>query len=167
MEKQSQQEELSDRDSVFASAQFIIGAGNRMLRRGGYSPSQWVLGEDVRLPTDLGEHGEDDNLAGLDELESNPNGEFSRLMKLRNAAAISHLQGMASRTVRTATLRGAMNRDQEEFQRGHVVFYWKPVGKDSEGDHRAAKRYGQARTWAGPARLIGRDVHGWWLVHKG
>ena len=60
-----------------------------------------------------------------------------------------------------------MNRDQEDISLGHVVFYWKPVGRDSEGQLRTAKRYGVARKWQGPARVIGRDVHGFWLVRRG
>ncbi len=52
-ERLKQEKELEDEAEVFQTATFLMSAGNRLMRKGGYSPAQWVLGEDIRLPSDL------------------------------------------------------------------------------------------------------------------
>ena len=57
-------------------------------------------------------------------------------------------------------LKGAVKRN-EEFSRGAVVFYWRQDGV------LRGKRFSGASRWQGPARIVGRDVNGYWLAHRG
>ena len=47
------EKQLSGARDVYRGVVSVMASGNRLIRQGGYSPSQWVLGQDVTLPGDL------------------------------------------------------------------------------------------------------------------
>lgn len=148
---------MEGRDEVFRAGVLGMVAGNRLFRKEGCSPSQWLTREDVTIPGDLSCLGEEDNLSALDELERNPKGSFGRLAEIRTGITLNHVKATASKTVRAAVLLGAKKATRFQPRRGSVAFYWRIM----------PKRFGIARRWHGPVRVIGEDHHGWWVIHRG
>ena len=57
---------------------------NSLTRKGGFSPCQWVLGRDLRLPADLADDAEVERL-GAQALAATPGTAFFRKAQLRQA----------------------------------------------------------------------------------
>lgn len=153
--------DIDNEDRMFEAIIEICAASNRMMRTGGYSPTQWVFGEDIEIPGHLLDREQETNLNANDEVLQNPGGEFARLVKLRELAATTFIQAMSSEKARRTVLAGVTRRPIYIYKRGDVVYYWR-----GEGLYKS-KRFAGASRWLGPARLIGRDVHGWWCIHRG
>ena len=51
-------QQIAERDDVLTATSAVTQAKNSMSRKGGFSPSQWVIGRDIRLPASLADDRE-------------------------------------------------------------------------------------------------------------
>ena len=123
---------------------------NRLSNNKGFSPAQCVLGAQPHLP---------ENLTGSRETLdiADPAGHISMQyrLKLLQDCEEAFVKANHSATLRRALL--AQTRSQPgPFELHSMVMYKrKPLKR---------KVYQQ---WQGPARVIGKDIHGYWLIHRG
>lgn len=82
------------------------------------------------------------------------------MLEIRVACAANHTRAMNSAAVRSAALQSVHRKEIEPLS-GAVVYYWRNDGKLKP------KRFAGFSRWLGPARVIGRDVNGYWLIHRG
>ena len=66
-------------------------AKNSLSRKAGFSPTQWVLGRDIRLPADLTEDGEAERL-GAQAAAATPTTKFARRTLVRQSCREVHAQ---------------------------------------------------------------------------
>ena len=96
-----------DAEAIETAAAIVCQAKNSMLRRGGFSPMQWVLGRSLRAPGSLTEEGEADRLQ-VHEAALDPRSQFSRVQALRTTAQQAFIQEDADAHVR----RGMLGRSR-------------------------------------------------------
>ena len=123
----------------------------RLCNNQGFSPAQWVLGEGVHLPASLADLQNDPVLVSQVQEGS----AFWQRLRLQESCEVAFHQAANSSALRRAVL--ARTRPQPgPFERGTWVHYWRSRG----GKRQAFRR------WHGPARVIGRDQHGYWVIHN-
>ena len=128
---------------------------NSLTRKAGFSPAQWVLGRDLRLPADLADDGEVTRL-GAQALTATPGSVFFRKAQLRQAAREAFARAANDDALRRAELR-QVRPSRGPFPVGSYVFYYD-----------AAHREPGPNCWRGVARVIGREgSHTVWVSHRG
>ena len=126
---------------------------NQMQRTNGYSASQWVLGNQPRMPGSVTDMSESADL-GVIEAKTDPNVAYHKVHNARMSAqrAFVHLD-TSSRVARALTRNAAPQH--KEYAVGDLVCY-----------RRDAQQGGT--TWSTASRVIGHDPHnGLWLLHEG
>ncbi len=141
-------------DVLFATAS-VNQAKNALVRKGGFSPAQWVLGRDIRIPASL----QDDHevmRVGAQALASTPNSIFYKKTQLRMAAREAFSRAATSSSLRRAELR-QVRPSRGPFLPGMYVFYYD-----------ASDREPSPNCWRGIARVIGKEGSSTiWISHRG
>ncbi|CAK0792797.1 unnamed protein product [Prorocentrum cordatum] len=144
---------------VLKAVMEINQAKNSLSRRSGFSPAQWVLGRDSRLPADFMDDGELDERIGAIAASATPTSKFARKCALRQAAREAHAKIANEEAIKRAELR-QVRPERGPFNVGDWVFYYdqKEQGKRPES----------VVNWRGVARVIGHEgKHTIWIVHRG
>ena len=130
-------------------------AKNSLVRKGGFSPAQWVLGRDVRLPASLADDQEVMRV-GAQALAATPSSLFYRKTQLRMAAREAFSRSATSEALRRAELR-QIRPSRGPFLPGMYVFYYDAQDRDPSPN-----------CWRGIARVIGREgTSTIWISHRG
>ena len=149
--------QVSGRDDVILAVAETNKAKNSLARRSGFSPQQWVIGRDIRLPADLMDDGEVSRLQAQ-AVASTPTTRFFRKAELRQAAREAFAQAGNDEALRKAEI-GRIRPTRGPFRVGEWVFYYDPPGE--------ATGY-QPTHWRGMARVVGHEgTHTVWLSHRG
>jgi len=132
----------------------VLNTKNQMMRNGGFSPTQWVLGHQPRL---IGSLTDDQELGQLGVLsdEVDPQGAFARQAQLRSEARKHFVQVDCDDRYKRSQLRRAAPL-LGEYRVGDVIMYHRVQGA-TQDHHR----------WRGPARIIGFEKDVVWVVHSG
>ena len=128
---------------------------NSLTRKGGFSPSQWVLGRDLRLPADLADDAEVERI-GAQALAATPGTTFFRKAQLRQSAREAFARAANDEALRRAELR-QVRPSRGPFPIGTYVFYYDAADKEPG-----------PRCWRGVARVVGREGSTTvWISHRG
>ena len=106
---------------------------------GGFSPSQWLLGKQIRLPGDLA-------LDRMTPAQLDGHDDFEMTLKRRNAAKQALLQAETDRKLRRAMLRKYQGTNLP-LEVGQLCFFW----RDAKAADLVKIR------WHGPARVVARE----------
>ena len=138
-------EQVSVKEAMVHATSAINQAKNSLIRRSGFSPAQWVLGRQARLPADLTDESEVTRLGAL-SLSLTPSSRFYQKSKLR----------LASDALKRAELR-KVKPSRGPFPVGSYVFYYD-----------ASDTAPGPECWRGVARVVGHEgSHTLWLSHRG
>ena len=133
----------------------INSARNNLARRSGFSPSQWVLGRNIRLPADLADEGEVARIGAQSAAET-PSTKFFRRNQLRMAAREAFVRAANDSALRKAEL-GRIRPTRGPFKVGDYVFYY------DQSDNTAGPHH-----WRGVARVVGHEgSRTVWVSHRG
>ena len=117
---------------------------NQLLRKCGYSPSQWFLGHDPKIAGWLGDVSEQQNYPVQSQVLSDPS--FAAKIQLREEAARAFIAEHAKESWRRAC--AGRNRPlRGPYQVGQLVYMFRKHGRGS-----FKTRYG---VWHGPGRIVG------------
>ena len=119
---------------------------NQYMRKCGYSPSQWFLGHDIKMPGWLGDADQQNNLPVQSQILSDP--KFAERMRLREQAAQAFIEEHAKDSWRRA-ISGRNRPMRGPYQVGQLVYMFRKFGKGS-----FKTRYG---VWQGPGRIVGLE----------
>ena len=115
---------------------------NQLLRKCGYSPSQWFLGHDPKIVGCLGDVSEQQNYPVQSQVLSDPS--FAAKIQLREEAARAFFAEHAKESWRRAC--AGRNRPlRGPYQVGQLVYMFRKRGSFKT-------RYG---VWHGPGRIVG------------
>ena len=123
---------------------------NRMANNHGFSPAQCVLGVNPQLPDVLSGAG------SHPAMMNDPNFSMMKRLELQQSCEQSFVKASHNSALRRSLL-AQVRRQPGPFEMHSVVMYKRLGGAKSALHHR----------WHGPARVIGKDIHGYWLVHRG
>ena len=147
-------EQLAGREHMLFATSAINQAKNSLVRKSGFSPTQWVLGRSIRLPSDLTDDSEAVRLGAL-ALSVTPQSRFYLKSKLRFVAREAFVQVSNSEALKRAELR-KVRPSRGPFPVGSYVFYFDASTSDVPGP----------ACWRGVARVIGHEgSHTVWVSH--
>ena len=127
---------------------------NHIQRVQGYSPAQWVLGRNPRVPGSVTDMDEAGNL-GILENKLDPAASYHLCHASRMAAQKAFIHLDTSSHVARALTRNAAVQNKKSFVVGDLVVY------------RRDTQHG-GTVWSTASRVIGVDPHnGIWLLHEG
>eukprot|EP00439_Symbiodinium_sp_Y106_P022669 s217_g2.t2 len=148
-------QQVAGREEVLLATVATTQAKNSCSRKGGFSPMQWVLGREIRLPAALCDDSEVARI-GAQALAATPTTQFFRKTQLRMAAREAFAKASNSEVLRRAELR-QVRPSRGPFPVGSYVFYYDAAGKEPGPS-----------CWRGVARGVGREgSHTVWLSHRG
>ena len=148
-------QQVAGKDDMLLATAATNMAKNSMSRQHGFSPYQWIIGRDIRLPGALSDEGEVHRM-GMMALAETPGSRFFRQNQLRAAARESFAKAANDSALRRAELR-KIRPARGPFPIGTYVFYY-DKGDRAPGPH----------NWRGIARVIGREGKSTiWLSHRG
>lgn len=99
-------------------------AKNLMSRIRGYSPSQWVLATQPRLPESMMIEDEADDAIPFKDIPEDDTSDFARTVRLRDSARRAFVQADTDMRLRRA-LSARSRPDRLIYQPGDRVFYWR------------------------------------------
>ena len=147
--------QVAGRSEVLLATSAVTQAKNAGSRKGGFTPTQWVLGRDIRLPAALCDDEEISRI-GAQALAATPGTKFYRKTQLRMGAREAFARASNSDALRRAELR-QVRPSRGPFPAGSFVFYYDAADK-SPGPN----------CWRGIAKVVGREgSHTIWLSHRG
>ena len=130
-------------------------AKNSLCRKNGFSPAQWVIGRDIRLPASLADDAEVSRI-GAQAIADTPGTKFFRKQQIRMAARQSFAQSSNDAALRRAELR-QIRPSRGPFPIGTLVFYYD-----------AQNTVPGPSCWRGMAKVIGKEGNSTvWLSHRG
>ena len=130
-------------------------AKNSLCRKHGFSPAQWVIGRDIRLPASLADEAEVSRI-GAQAIADTPGTKFFRKQQIRMAARQSFAQSSNDAALRRAELR-QIRPSRGPFPVGTMVFYFD-----------AQNTVPGPSCWRGIARVIGKEGNSTiWIAHRG
>ena len=142
-------EQLAGKDQMFHATSAVNQAKNSLVKKSGFSPSQWVLGRNIRLPTDLTDDSEITRIGAVAQ-SLDTQSRYYLKMKLRFQAREADVQVSSSEALKRPS-RGP-------FDVGRYVFYFDATAEQVPGPG----------CWRGLARVIGKEgSHTVWLSHRG
>ena len=145
-------------DCMMATAE-VNRAKNDLSRKAGFSPAQWVIGRNARLPADLLDDGEAERIGSLSAAES-PQSRFARKVALRAEARKAIVAAAYEDSLRRAEIR-QVRPTRGPFHVGDWVFYY-------DQQENIQRRPEGPENWIGLARVIGHEGRGGvWLSHRG
>ena len=134
-------------------------AKNSRINASGYSPSQWVLGRNMRLPWSLLDRA--GQLAEHQKALEHP--DFSRRLGMRTAARRAFEVLDTSQRLRRAWLgRSRVTPEATHLPTGTVVYIYRKV-KPKKG----AKLPLLSGEWLGPATVVGHEGASVWCSYRG
>ena len=119
---------------------------NEQLRKHGFSPSQWFLGQDVKHAAMLHDVEEQRNFPVQTQVLADP--EFASKIKLREAAARAFLEEHAKDTWRRA-IASRSRPMRGPYQVGQLVYFFRKRARGL-----LSTRHG---VWYGPGKIIGME----------
>ena len=125
-------------------------AKNQLSRRHGYSPTQHVLGQDVRLPSSVADAPK--SLTAHEEVIQD--GGFSKRMQMRQAARMAWAKFDNEIRVRKALLRPA-KEPAGPFLAGMQVYFWRRAGTGKSKFK--GRRRQDADRWFGPGVVLAAE----------
>jgi len=147
--------QVAGKDDVVIATGAINSARNNLARRSGFSPSQWVLGRNIRLPADLADEGEVARIGAQSAAET-PSTKFFRRNQLRMAAREAFVRAANDSALRKAEL-SRIRPTRGPFKVGDYVFYY------DQSDNAAGPHH-----WRGVARVVGHEgSRTVWVSHRG
>ena len=155
MKKVIHQHHAIGKDQMKQVAAVCMEVKNDTVRKGGFTPSQWVLGRYPRRPGSL---LEEDELAQLGVLQSQMDGTtaFGRKAEMRFTAQKCMVKMDCSRRYASAMLRNASHVDKQ-YQVGNLIMYRSEDSSTGE----------PGSVWQGPARITGVEGDVVWCQHGG
>ena len=114
-------QQVIGRGEAILAAAATNAAKNSLARKSGFSPSQWVLGKQIRLPADLADENELGRIGALAMAET-AGTRFHRRNQLRFAAREAYVQASNDSALRRAELR-QVRPTRGPFPVGCFVFY--------------------------------------------
>ena len=124
---------------------------NRLCNNRGFSPAQCVLGANPKLPEVLAGNSCDD----IPNLDEKPFGMTQRLDLIRMCEE-SFVKANHSAALKRAML-AQVRRQPGPFEQHSLVMYRR----------KGPLKHMLHHQWHGPARVIGKDEMGYWLIHRG
>ena len=124
---------------------------NRLCNNRGFSPAQCVLGANPKLPEVLAGNNVDE----IPNVEERPLAMAQRLDLIRMCEE-SFVKANHSASLKRAIL-SQVRRQPGPFEQHSLVMYRR----------RDPLKHLLHRQWHGPARVIGKDEMGYWLIHRG
>ena len=121
---------------------------NRLANNQGFSPAQCVLGTNTTLPEVITGGRLHPALQRNDFL-------MERRLHLQQLCEESFAKASHNSALRRVLL-SQVRRQPGPFELHSMVMYKRKMAK-----------HAMHHTWHGPARVIGKDVHGYWLIHRG
>ena len=148
-------QQVSGLEEVTLATAAVAQAKNSTSRKGGFAPTQWVLGRDIRLPAALCDDAEVARI-GAQAVAATPTTSFHRRTQLRMAAREAFAKASNSDALRRAELR-QVRPTRGPFPVGAYVFYYDGADKAPSPNN-----------WRGVARVVGHEGSGTvWLSHRG
>lgn len=148
-------EQVSGLEEVQWATTATNQAKNAMSRKHGFSPSQWVIGRDIRLPASLADEAEVSRI-GAQAIADTPGTKFFRKQQIRMSARQSFAQSANDSALRRAELR-QIRPSRGPFHVGTYVFYYD-----------AQQTVQGPSCWRGIARVIGKEGNSTiWISHRG
>ena len=142
-----------------AMSLMVNWAKNARINASGFSPSQWVLGRQQRLPWSL--------LTGagrLGELSAAEEPVFAKRIGLLHAARRAFEVLDTSDRLRRAWLaRSRVLPESQFFPVDEVVYFWQP--KDNKVKHK--RTHLSTSRWHGPGRVVGMEGSSVWISYRG
>ena len=121
---------------------------NRLANNQGFSPAQCVLGSNTTLPEVITGGRIHPAMQRNDFL-------MERRLHLQQLCEESFAKASHNSALRRALL-SQVRRQPGPFELHSMVMYKRKMAKHQ-----------MHHTWHGPARVIGKDIHGYWLIHRG
>ena len=150
-----QSSQVAGREEVQWATSFTNQAKNSLSRKSGFSPSQWVLGRDIRLPASLADDTEVSRI-GAQAAADTQRTKFFRKQQIRMAAREAFARASNDSALRRAELR-QVRPSRGPFPVGSYVFYYDAQNKTPSGS-----------CWRGVARVIGKEgASTVWISHRG
>ena len=150
--------QITGRSDVLLATAEVNNAKNSLSRKAGFSPTQWVLGRDIRLPADMIDDGEVERL-GAQAAAATPTTRFARRTLIKQSCREAQAQAQNDDAMRRAELRQT-RPSGGAFHVGQWVFYYDQT--------EAGKRPESMLNWRGLARVIGHQGgDSIWVVHRG
>ena len=147
--------QVAGREEILMTTSATNQAKNAMSRKGGFSPAQWVLGRDIRLPASLADDTEVARI-GAQALADTPGTKFHRKAQLRFAAREAFARSSNDAVLRRAELR-KVRPSRGPFHVGTYVFYYDASAKEPGPN-----------CWRGIARVVGKEgSRTVWVSHRG
>ena len=148
-------QQVSGRDDMLMAIAAVNMAKNSMSRQHGFSPYQWIMGRDLRLPAALSDESEV-TCSGMMALAETPGSRFFRQNQLRAAARESFAKSANDSALKRAELR-KIRPTRGPFPVGTYVYYYD-----------RADRPPGPNNWRGLARVVGHEGQSTvWLSHRG
>lgn len=137
---------------------------NESAQRGGFTPTQWVLG---RAPRGVGRMLDDEELGHLGVLEGQLNGEteFALRSKIKYTARKEYVKQDCSSRHARAMLRRAAPIPMV-YQAGDMVCFRRERRKAEKKSNRADSRQ-ESTVWSTPSRIIGFEGKTVWVICEG
>ena len=95
-----------------------------MSRIRGYSPSQWVLATQPRIPASLMIDDEDEDYVPHKDIPESQDDEFARSVRVRDAARRSFIAVDTDQRLRKAAI-SASRPDRLTFEPGDLCYFWR------------------------------------------
>ena len=137
-------------DDVEIAGTLVCAAKNELRRRCGHSPTQWVFGKLPRLPPELGEPDDGDEVTW----DLTKDSKFQRMAAIRASARVAFHKAQGDDRLRRALLQRARTQ-QRDFDTGDPVHFW-----EQPKDRRRGR-------WVGPAVVVGRQGANYWISRSG
>ena len=112
-------------DDMSAQSLFdrATSAKNMMSRIRGYSPSQWVLATQPRIPESLMIDDEDEDHVPHKDIPESQDDEFARSIRVRDAARLAFITVDTDQRLRKAAA-SASRPDRLTFEPGDMCYFW-------------------------------------------
>ena len=149
-----EEKEVTGVDAVSVALSAITFAANSLANREGFTPTQWVLGQNIRIPGSLMD--ERTSVTEHEAALSRKSNMWGKL-DLQETAARAFHKAANDEKLRRALVAG-IRPVPADFAPGQLVHYYR--SRNNIGAR-------PAECWHGPARIIGQDGSNWWLVHNG
>ena len=130
-------------DDMSAQSLFdkATSAKNMMSRIRGYSPSQWVLATQPRIPESLMIDDEDEDHVPHKDIPESQDDEFARSVRVRDAARRAFIAVDTDQRLRRAAI-SASRPDRLTFEPGDLCYFWRNgLGLESWNGHRGVSSW--------------------------
>lgn len=143
--------EVDGAASVKTTVAKLAQASNQLVSAAVFSPNQWALGAGIRLPASLA--STDNDPAVVTRVVEGSS--FWDRLQIEQVCSEAFFRAASSSALRRSVL-SRLRPQPGPFDPGELLMYWR-------ASDRKKNLHGR---WHGPARCLGRDANGDWLVHN-